>query len=191
MVNSNTHKVKVYLLTGRLLHLITLTELVLLFILIPILNRIDTSQDLFYTGLRYFAMAYLLSLPVFSQLDARSRYQNYKKIKDQFFLYGFDSRILNPVLKSRCQRDAAVISASELGLKKECVCYFKKHGYRWYHIIPDFVFSHPQFLLSKYFWLTTFFVPKYESKVDYSSIQAPFLKTQSSIILPNAETAPC
>ena len=191
MVISNPHKIKVYLLTGRLLHIIALTELVLIFILIPILYRIDTSHNLFLTLLRYFAMAYLLSLPVFSQLDARSRYQNYKQIKDQFYSYGFDTRILQPVLKSRCQRDAALISASELGLKKECACYFWKHGYRWYHIIPDFVFSHPQFLLSKYFWKTTFFVPKYEPKVDFSSVQAPRPKTQLLITLPNAETARC
>ncbi len=175
--------------TGRFLHIITLMELILIFILVPILFRIDTSQDLFLTILRFFAIAFLVSLPVSSQLDAWSRYQNYKQIKDQFFIYGFDIRILKPVLKSRCQRDAALISASELGLKKECACYFWKHGYRWYHIIPDFVFSTPQFLLSKYFWMTTFFVSKYEPKVDYTSFQAPYLKTKSSIILPNAETA--
>ena len=189
MFDLNLDKIKVYLLTGRLLHVITLAELIIVFLLVPVLFRIDTSQELYLTGLRYFAMGYLIALPVFSQLDAYSRYQNYKQIKDQFFIYGFDIRILKPVLKSRCQRDAAIISASELGLKKECVCYFKKHGYRWYHIIPDFVFSHPQFLLSKYFWMTTFFVSKYESKVDYSSVEASSHITQSSITLPNAESA--
>ncbi len=187
MFDLNLDKIKVYLLTGRLLHVITIVELIIVFLIVPILFRMDTSQELYLTGLRYFAIGYLIALPVFSQLDAYSRYQNYKQIKDQFFIYGFDIRILKPVLKSRCQRDAAVISASELGLKKECISYFKKHGYRWYHIIPDFVFSHPQFLLSKYFWMTTFFVSKYESKVDYSSVQASSHITRSSIALPNAE----
>jgi len=191
MFDSNLYKLKVYMLTGRLLHVITIVELLIAFLFVPLIYNIDTSQDLFQTGLRYFGIAFFTSLPILSQLDARSRYQNYKQIKDQFYIYGFDKRILNPVLKSRCQRDAAVISADELGLKKECVDYYKKNGYRWYHIIPDFVFTHPHFLLSKYFWKTTFFVPKYDAKVDYSSVQTPYHNTQSPITLPNAETTSC
>ncbi len=170
MFESNSPKIIVYMRTGRFLHIITLMELILIFIMVPILFRIDTSQDLFLTILRYFAIAFLVSLPVSSQLDAWSRYQNYKQIKDQFFIYGFDIRILKPVLKSRCQRDAALISASELGLKKECANYFKKHGYRWYHIIMDFVFQYPLFFFSAYFWRTTFFTPYYKQKIDYDNI---------------------
>ena len=188
MLDSNLYRIRVYLYIGRLLHVITIIELLIAFLIVPLLYKIDTSQDLFLMGLCYFGMGFFISLPILSQLDVRSRYQNYKQLKDQFYIYGFDKRILNPVLKSRCQRDAAIISARELGLKKECVDYFKKHGYRWYHIIPDFIFTHPQFLLSKYFWKTTFFVPKYEPKVNYSSVQASYPITQSSIALPNAET---
>lgn len=171
MSDSFIYKIKTYLLVGKLLHIIAVTELILIILIIPKLYNIETQQGLFLTGLRYFAIIYLASLPFFSQLDARSRFQNYKQIKDQFFQYGFDKRILSPVLKSRCQRDAAVISATELGYKNECINHFKTHGYRWYHIIPDFFWSHPHFLLSKYFWRTTFFVPYYQSKIDYSSIQ--------------------
>lgn len=186
MPDSLFYKIKVYLLAGRLLHIITIIELMIIILFIPMLYKIDTSQDLLLTGLRFYAMAFLASLPIFSQLDARSRYQNYKQIKDQIFIYGFDSRILKPVLKSKCQRDAAVISASELGLKKECINYFKSHGYKWYHLLPDFIFSKPQFLFSKYFWKTTFFVSRYQAKIDYSSGQIQESKSYHSIAPANA-----
>ena len=186
MPNSFIYKIKTYLLVGKLLHIIAVTELIIIILIIPKLYNIETQQGFFLTGLRYFAIIFLASLPFFSQLDARSRYQNYKQIKDQFFQYGFDTRILSPVLKSRCQRDAAVISATELGYKNECVNHFKAHGYRWYHIIPDFFWSHPHFLLSKYFWGTTFFVPRYQSKVDYSTVQMQHLINYHSITPANA-----
>jgi len=180
------YKIKIYLLAGRLLHIITIIELMIIIVFIPILYKIDTTQDILLTGLRYYAMAFLASLPIFSQLDARSRYQNYKQIKDQIFIYGFDTRILKLVLKSKCQRDAATVSASELGLKKECIKYFKSIGYKWYHLLPDFIFSKPQFLFSKYFWNTTFFVSRYRPKVDYSSVQIQESKISHSIAPANA-----
>jgi hypothetical protein len=159
-----------YLLVGRLLHLITIIEIVGIFVFLPIIFRIETNHSVGLFCLKIYLAGYLLSLPFFSQLDARSRFQNYKQIKDQFYTYGFNSRILNPVLKSRCQRDAALISAKELGMYDSCKSFFHDHGYRWYHIIPDFVFRRPQFLVTKYFWRTTFFAPTYQSKIDYSSI---------------------
>ncbi len=176
MNGSLLYKSRIYLSVGKFLHIITIIELAIMFLAIPTLLKTDTPHDLFLTGLRYHAVAFLVSLPVFSQLDARSRFQNYKQIKDQIYLYGFDTRILKPVLKSRCQRDAALVSATELGCKKECTDYFKSYGYRWYHLIPDFVFTHPQFLFSKYFWLTTFFVKGYQPKVDYPHSQPKYLK---------------
>lgn len=112
-------------------------------------------------------MIYLFSFPIFGQLDARSRFQNYKQIKDQIFIYGYDERIFKPVLKSRCQRDAAWLSAKELGYAKQCKSYFKSMGYRWYHLFPDFVFSKPEFLFTNYFWKTTFFTPRYVPKIKY------------------------
>lgn len=191
MADSFTFKLKVYFQIGILLHVITLLELLIAFLMVPLLYEIDTSQELLLTGLRHYGTGFFISLPILSQLDVRSRFQDYKQIKDQFFIYGFDKRILRPVLKSKCQRDAALVSADELGLKTECNDYFKSFGYKWYHIIPDFVFDHPQFLLSKYFWKTTFFAPKYEPKVDYSafSIQKPNVYLVTTI--PDAEKACC
>ena len=186
MSDSFLSKLKTYLLTGKLLHFITIFELILVILIVPLLYKIETTGELLLTALRYFAMGWLISLPLFSQLDARSRYQNYKKIKDQIFIYGFRTRILKPILKSRCQRDAAIVSARELGYEKECTDYFKSNGYRWYHIIPDFIFTHPQFLLSKYFWMTTFFVPEYQTKVDYSSADVQNVNIDILITPPNA-----
>lgn len=158
--------IKSYILAGKLLHIITLLEILATLIIIPYLYSIE-SESLFGVGLKYYAILYLISLPIFSQLDARSRFQNYKQIKDQIYIYGFKTKILKPILKSRCQRDAAHLSATELGFKKECENYFQSFGYKWYHLTPDFLFRKPQFLLTRYFWKTTFFTPTYTSKINY------------------------
>lgn len=170
--NSGNCRLCSYIIAGKLLHLITLIEVTAILFLIPLIYRIDPDGSGLLWALKYYAIVFLVSLPVFSQLDARSRYQNYKQIKDQIYLYGYDERILRPTLKSRCQRDAAWLSASELGYGRQCSQYFQSHGYRWYHIFPDFVLSKPQFLLTLYFWKTTFFSPRYIPKVNYNQEMA-------------------
>lgn len=164
-------QIKSYILSGRLLHIITLIELILIIFLLPIIFEIKTNGSIGLILLKSYLICYIISLPVFAQLDARSRYQNYKQIKDQLYLYGYSQRLLKPVLKSRCQRDAALTSAKELGFSHQCTEIFKGHGYRWYHILPDFVFKQPQFFITKYFWRTTFFAPTYKPKVDFSNIK--------------------
>jgi hypothetical protein len=161
--------IKSYFLAGKLLHVITLVDL---FICMMLMDRIpDIFRDGTVTmrGLYTALLLFVFSLLILSQLDARSRYQNYKQIKDQLFLFGFDTRIMNPVLKSRCQRDAALRAAIELGFAGQCLHHFRLNGYRWYHILPDYVFRKPQFLLSKSFLITTFFTPTYNQRVDYST----------------------
>lgn len=129
--------------------------------------------------IKIWLIAYICSLPILAQLDARSRFQNYKQIKDQLYDYGYDERIFRPVLKSRCQRDAAWLSATELGYGEKCKVYFRSFGYRWYHLLPDFVFSKPQFMFTSYFWKTTFFTPKYNPKFDYP---VPYTDTSVSFL---------
>lgn len=157
-------RISAYFLAGKLLHLMTLVELVIVYFIVQWLLRLETGSWV-AEGFRLFGFVYFISLPVFAQLDARSRYQNYKQIRDQFILYGFDSRILKPVIKSRCQRDAAQLAATNTGYGKECHHLFRKAGYRWYHLFPDFVLTHPWFLLTRSFWRTTFFCPAYRSKL--------------------------
>lgn len=186
---ATNHNIKSYILAGKLLHVISLIEIMVILIIIPELYKLETST-LFLYGLKLYAIIFLLSLPVFSQLDARSRYQNYKQIKDQIFIYGFDTRILKPVLHSRCQRDAALISASELGFEKECTKYFRSMGCKWYHLFPDFLFTKPQFLMTQYFWKTTFFTPTYNPKIKYKPVRLNQIKSKQNIKA-NAKISAC
>ena len=111
------------------------------------------------------------SMGILAQMDAYSRFQNYKQVKDQVFLNGFQERILHALLRSSCQRDAARYACDELDLGKEARKYFIKNGYRWYHIIPDFVFQYPFFFFSSFFWRTTFFAPYYKAKIDFDELE--------------------
>ena len=111
------------------------------------------------------------SMGILAQMDAYSRFQNYKQVKDQVFLNGYQERILHALLRSSCQRDAARYACDELDLGKEARNYFFKNGYRWYNIIPDFVFQYPFFFFSSFFWRTTFFAPYYKSKIDFDKLE--------------------
>lgn len=155
-----------YLRAGRLLHVITLLELAILTGLAPGLLelRTESAADAVFDAI---LPAFLVSFPILSQLDARSRFQSYKRVKDNLFTYGFDQRLLRPFLKSRCQRDAALAAAEELGFKHVCRSYYRSQGYRWYHILPDFVFSNAGLLISRQFWQTTFFSRTYRSRTGF------------------------
>jgi hypothetical protein len=153
-----------YLRVGALLHLNTVLYLLLMK---PSLDFGLTwlEQGLLLPGIvSCWLASFFLANMVLSQLDARSRWQNYKQIKDYLYGFGYRERIFKPVLKSSCQRQAALIAAEELGYRARVEAFFWSHGYRWYHIPPDFVFAHPQFLFSRHFWRTTFFAPTYHPK---------------------------
>jgi hypothetical protein len=110
----NPGPLRSYLRVGCFLHLMTLVELFLLYMVISCF--FVSAEDAMAAGSisKWVLASFLAALPIFSQLDARSRYQNYKQLKDQLFLYGFDRRIFKPVLQSRCQRDAAKAAAEDL-----------------------------------------------------------------------------
>jgi hypothetical protein len=57
-------------------------------------------------------------------MDGWSRYQNYKRAKDQFFAHGFKNRIAKLYIISKCQRIAAEVAAKELGLESEIKNYY-------------------------------------------------------------------
>lgn len=149
-----------YLRAGALLHIITLLEVSLLAALVPELLYPTTGfhVDLLWDGA---LLLFLASLPCMSQLDARSRFQEYKRVKDQLMKFGFDSRLLKPLVTSRCQRDAVRTAAHELGYGSHCREFYAFLGYRWYHLTPDFLFSNPRFLFSRQFWKSTFFLATY------------------------------
>jgi len=144
-----------YLSAGKLLHVITITELLTI---ITIATLMDDHP------LMYPALITLSLFTLFTQLDARSRFQEYKQVKDQLNRYGPDRRIFKSVAGSRCQRDAAFSAARELGYAAHCRVHFSAAGYRWYHLLPDFVKWHPRFFISVAFWRTTFFMPTYQTR---------------------------
>lgn len=178
----NLHKAFIYLKIGYLLHVFTLAEIICLYTIYKWL-QIDAWLDTGNFALKLLLLAPFISMPLFPQLDARSRYQNYKMLRDQFYFYGFQPRIVKPFLKSRCQRDAAIAAAIELGLANACKKYFYEKGYRWYHLFPDFIFIRPQFLLCKHFWSTTFFAKKYHARVDDVMIRNYKFQQFSQLIL--------
>ena len=93
---------------------------------------------------------------VLSLADAFARYREYRRIKNLFARHGFDKRILRVVAGSRCQRDAAMLAATESGYRSLAAGYFFSLGYRWYHILPDKVLANPLHVLNPAFLRTTF-----------------------------------
>src|SRR5438874_1405453 len=106
----NRSRLITYLRVGYLLHLITLLEVIVLVFLFYFLhiNTWAAERNIF---LKSFVLLYFGLMPLFPALDAWSRYQNYKQVKDKLYLHGFQPRIINPFLKSGCQRCAVLVAA--------------------------------------------------------------------------------
>ena len=104
-------------------------------------------------------------------MDGWSRYQDYKRAKDLFYMYGFESRIAVNFIGSKCQRMAAMVAAEELGIASEVNNYYTAQGVKWYHYIPYFMLREPLFLFKKDFWSRTFLEKNYQSKFDFRNLQ--------------------
>ena len=161
-----------YLRSGRLLYLS-----LLLFIL-ESLTFWHLMKWAFQSE-RWFWFSFLLVCFGFSFVhiflvgaDGWSRYQNYKRVKDQLFMYGFHPRILAHYKSSMCQRIAAITAAEELGLATEASAFFYSIGYRWYHLIPDFMTRDYLFFMKRSFWSRTFLEKHYQSKFDFHALWA-------------------
>jgi hypothetical protein len=154
-----------YLTCGRLLHASTLIFILESYLYyLPLERAIDNQNTLwisYWTGMFLFAFFHIFLV----MADAWSRFQNYKRAKDQLYEYGFRARIVNYYIGSKCQRLAVETAAKELGYEDEVKKQFRLMGYRWYHYIPDFMIKDPWFLFKRYFWKRTFlekyYVPKY------------------------------
>ncbi len=165
-----------YIKVGRLLHFIAALDLMISVIALYFILILDGAENL---GLITFWVVVVMlfgGMCVYAELDGFSRFQDYKRVKDQLYLYGYQERIMRPMLRSRCQRDAAQLACDELGVGGNSSACFAGHGYRWYHIIPDFVWDDPDFFFKAYFWSGTFFTPYYKSRVDFSLLEAAELK---------------
>ena len=108
--------------------------------------------------------ALALSAVCFAQLDARSRYQDYKRIKDLLHENGFRPKLVGLFSASRCQRDAVRAAASDLGLAREADDYFKQRGYNWHHVVPERLKKNPKLVMAPKFWERTLFTPFYRAK---------------------------
>jgi hypothetical protein len=166
------HHVISYVKAGYLLHVITVIEVLIFALTYYCFDVASGSTQADWFMVKLVALSVVLCMLLFAQLDARSRYQNYKLVKDALYLHGFQIRILRPFMKSRCQRDAVIAAAHDLGLSSVCKEYFKSHGYRWYHILPDITFKQPSIFLTRNFWTTTLFTKSYRPKIDFKKINS-------------------
>lgn len=153
-----------FLQVGAALHLTTLAGVFILFLAGE--RALDAwNQDRFVWGIGYSWLAiggwFVL---LCGQLDAFSRYQNYKKAKDLFHKNGVTPRVIQLFVYSRCQRGAMAVAARDLGLREELARYFQDLGYQWYHILPDFIYTTPQILFARRYWQRTLFEKPYRSK---------------------------
>ncbi len=159
-----TNRVIRYLKVGYLLHFMTLAGIALAVVFFQLAQKAYSDQSLLMFLFYAYLAAYGASLPFFSQLDARSRYQNYKLMKDKLYEHGFNTRIITPFTSSRCQRDAIKVAANDLGLGNQMNAYLKQIGFRYYHVLPRLVLRNPGLLVSKIYWEKTLFVRTYTMK---------------------------
>ncbi len=161
-----------YLVCGRLLHASTLIFIVESYLYwLPLERAIDNQSTIwmiYWSGMFLFAFFHIFL--VFA--DAWSRFQNYKRAKDQLFEYGFQPRIVNHYIGSKCQRLAVETAAKELGYEEQVKKQFRLMGYRWYHYIPDFMIKDPYFLFKRYFWKRTFLEKPYTPKYNFPELSA-------------------
>jgi hypothetical protein len=159
-----------FLRIGRLLHFVAALAFSITVISFIRLININFYSDnySFFIWIAIFILFF--SMSILAELDGYSRFQNYKQVKDQIYLNGFQERLLKPLMISSCQREAALLAGEELDCFYDVKNYFYSRGYRWYHILPDFVFKNPLFFFRNYFWRTTFFTPYYEPKVNFDQL---------------------
>ena len=154
-----------YLQTAYLLHLMGIFSIAMFLVLgKTFLNHWSNGAGAAKLILLGYATSYFFTLIFFSQLDARSRYQNYKMMKDKFYEYGFDARLLRPFMYSRCQRDAIGVAAREFRFEGAWKNLIQTAGYRWYHLLPTMIVRRPLTLFTKSYWKKTLFVKTYRSK---------------------------
>lgn len=153
-----------YIRVGLLLHLVSLLQI--------LISGLLTEQSLAClsggdrTGMVIYAVLACLSLSSvgFAQLDARSRFQDYKRVKDLLFENGFQHKIIKVFLFSRCQREAVRTAARDLGHLAELDRYYRACGFHWYHVLPDILIKKPALLFTRRYWQTTLFARTYTLK---------------------------
>jgi len=147
-----------------LLHLMAIGGLFVSFCFARLTLTAFEHDQIFYFLWYGFIACYGLILFFFAQLDAYSRYQNYKKAKDLFHENGFKIRIVNIFINSHCQRSAIKVAALDMGFVKDLCTYYHQQGYQWFHVLPDFIFYRPLIVFTRKYWEKTLFEQRYKSK---------------------------
>ena len=120
----------------------------------------------FWLGCLLFAFSHVFLVI----MDAWSRFQNYKRIKDNLYSHGFSSKIATPYMGSKCQRTAFMVAARELGMEQQVTSYYHRIGIRWYHFVPRFMIEDPLFLFRKSFVSRTFLEKYYKPKFNFRAM---------------------
>ncbi|WP_316801252.1 hypothetical protein [Pedobacter frigidisoli] len=121
---------------------------------------------IFWAGSVLFAFSHIFLVV----MDGWSRFQNYKRIKDNLFLHGFNPRMAYPYMGSKCQRSAFLVAAAELGLQQQVSSFYERMGIRWYHFVPRFMVQDPLFLFKRSFLSRTFLEKYYAPKFDFHQL---------------------
>lgn len=161
------HWIISYWNSGKLTHISVLLFMLESLLYWNLFQWAVTSESTLWTILWFICFVFSFIHIFLVQADGWSRFQDYKRAKDQIFTYGCSSRILIQYSSSQCQRSACATAAQELGYGEEAKNYYKNLGYRWYHFLPDFMMDDPFFFYKKSFWRRTFLAKYYPPKYDY------------------------
>ena len=172
MIPAQPHPLLSYLKVGKLLYYSLALFILESWVYWYYLEKAWVNQDSYWI-IGFWVWSFMFSfVHIFLVLaDGWSRYQNYKRAKDLFYSHGFRPRIAQLYISSKCQRNAALEAAKELGIKSQVENYYKKQGVKWYHYIPYFMVQNPLFFLSSHFWNRTFLEKRYVSKYNYRQLE--------------------
>jgi len=149
---------------GKSLHFISLIGLGVFFIGLNFALSFSEASLSLISIIWWSITLFGFSLPIFAEMDANGRYQDYKKLKDVIYEYGYDDRLVKPFVGSKCQREAVVMAAKDLDHFNSVKSLFLRLGYKWYHILPDLFVKNPLVLLKREFWLRILFSNTYHLK---------------------------
>jgi len=163
-----------YLRVGRLLYYSLILFILEAWFYWYKLEEAYYESDQFFIGFWLWCFLFSFSHIYLVTMDGWSRFQNYKLAKDQLYIFGFNRRIADMYIGSKCQRMAVETAAEELGYINEVKDYYRKKGVKWFHYIPYFMVSDPWFLFKKKFWSRTFLEKNYQSRFDFQKLHLEF-----------------
>lgn len=166
------HPIVSYLRVGRLLYYSLLLFILETWFFYGLLsNAIEREAAWWVTAIWLVCFVFAFVHIFLVLADGWSRYQNYKRAKDLFYEHGYRDRIARLYIASKCQRNAALEAAGELGVKEQVEAYYASKGVKWHHFIPYFMIRDPFFLFRHQFWNRTFLEKNYTPKYDYKQLE--------------------